>query len=189
MSASTSLANLVAERQADHEELCRQDCREIRHGSTSGAIGARQGADRSHQALRALFDGSRFRESETHCEKVRTLFAAKPSAWGAFCSELLEIYRGKLLAGGPTEPDAEGAERLRTALVGEGGTTTQQQLARVYANLSDQTLGEFAPGLRPVTGSLLPTSARDSASHSSKLPRASKPQLSSVSCCVSRRAL
>lgn len=141
--ARATLADLVSQRR----QIMKNSADKIAEKS-AGALLARLERDRAPseaiQALRALFDGSRFRETEAHCEeRVKALFADEPSAWDDFCGELLDIYRDKLLAGGPTEPSAEAGERLRKALVGVGGTMTHQQLAKAYTNLSDQTLGSL----------------------------------------------
>lgn len=94
-------------------------------------------------ALCAIFEGSRFREPEQHCEEwVRATFASEPPKWRELCENLLAAYRDKLLAGSPAEPSASVAAHLRATLFGGSVPLTAQQLSRVYANLNDQTLGK-----------------------------------------------
>lgn len=115
---------------------------------SAGSLKAKVDRDRNPAdagaALCALFEGSRFRETEIHCEEwVRRVFATEPSGWRNLCTGLLNAYRDKLLAGSPPEPGADAAAHLRATLFGGTVTLTPQQLARVYANLTDQTLGQI----------------------------------------------
>ncbi len=95
-------------------------------------------------ALCALFEGSRFRDTEQHCEDwVRDVFATDPSEWQKLCVELLSIYREKLLAGSPAEPGADSSTNLRSFLFGGKVNLTTQQIARIYSNLSDRNIGQI----------------------------------------------
>lgn len=115
---------------------------------STGSLKAKVERDRNPtdaiNALCALFEGSRFRETEMHCEEwVRRVFTTEDSGWRALCASLLNVYRDKLLAGSPAEPGVDAGANLRGILFDGTVTLTQQQLSRVYANLSDQTLGQI----------------------------------------------
>lgn len=114
---------------------------------SAGSLKAKVERDRNpadaNAALCALFEGSRFRDTEAHCEEwVRAVFAPDDAGWPALCAGLLDAYRDKILAGNPSEPGAEAATQLRGILFGGRVALTAQQLARVYANLTDQTLAQ-----------------------------------------------
>lgn len=113
-------------------------------GSLKAKVERDKAPSEARAALAALFEGSRFRDTEQHCEDwVRAVFAADPPEWPNLCAGLLAIYKEKLLAGSPAEPGAESAAALRRLLFGGSVSLTSQQLSKVYANLSDQTLSQI----------------------------------------------
>lgn len=144
--AAASLRALVEARRA----VLRGSAERIAEKS-AGSLKAKVERDRNpvdaNAALCALFEGSRFRDTEMHCEEwVRAVFAPDAEDWPALCSGLLDAYRDKILAGNPSEPGVEAAAQLRAVLFGGRVTLTPQQLARVYANLTDQTLARRGLG-------------------------------------------
>lgn len=142
-SARTELTRLVDERRA----VLKASADKIAETS-AGSLKAKMERDKAPSeaivALSALFEGSRFRETEQQCENwVRNVFAGDTPNWTALCDLLLEIYKEKLLTGSPSEPGADIGTKFRQILFGGTVTLTAQQLTKVYANLSDQTLGQI----------------------------------------------
>lgn len=139
--ARRKLADLVEERHV----LLRRAADEVEEKS-NGALKARAKRDRKPteyiDALCDLFEGSRFREAEQHCaEWVAAALQEDGPGWVTVCDALIAIYRAKILAGSPTEPGAEAADAVRRAFSHGGIALTPNQVARIYANLTDQTLG------------------------------------------------
>ncbi len=94
------------------------------------------------QALCGLLEGSHFRNPEVHCDEwVGKVYEDGAAAWTAVCDALVSIYRGKILAGSPVEPGAEASAAIKDAFFGGSVDMTFNQINRVYAKLSDQTLG------------------------------------------------
>lgn len=139
--ARAELAGLLAERHA----LLRRASEQVMEKS-GGVLKARPKRDRKPaecvQALCGLLEGSHFRDPETHCDQwVADVHADGGPGWTAVCDALVEIYRSKILAGSPAEPGADVAEAIRSAFFGGRTAMTTNNVNRVYAKLSDQTLG------------------------------------------------
>lgn len=95
-------------------------------------------------AFCALTEGTTIRGAEQGCEDwVEALFKAGDGvAWTALCDEMVEIYRGKVLAGGPAEPGADATRALKDCFFrGQGSILTERQAARLYGKLTDQSVG------------------------------------------------
>lgn len=112
-----------------------------------GSLKARAKRDRRPaeciSALCALAEGSRIRDPEQNCaDWVASAFKADAAVdWPTTCNRLVELYRSKIIAGSPSEPGPELRAALVEAFKGGGPSLTDLQSQKVYANLSDQTVG------------------------------------------------
>jgi predicted metal-dependent phosphoesterase TrpH/ABC-type lipoprotein export system ATPase subunit len=114
---------------------------------SDGTLTARKSQDRKPQecvdALCTMLEGSRFRDTEQHVgDWVAATFAPNAATdWVKLCSELVTIYRKKIMAGSPPEPSAEAATAIRQLFFDGSVSLTAQQTAKIYTNLNDQTIG------------------------------------------------
>ncbi|MCJ2044139.1 AAA family ATPase [Methylobacterium sp. J-078] len=95
-------------------------------------------------AFCSLMEGTGVRGADLGCEDwVKALFKVPGGAdWKALCDEIIGIYRGRILAGSPTEPGADAARVLRECIFrGQPAELTDRQAARLYAKLTDQSIG------------------------------------------------
>lgn len=140
--ASTALAGLVAGR----HQLLRRSAAQIAEKS-EGALKARVSRDRKPAectaALCGLMENSRFRDPEGRCgDWVGAAFAEKADPhWDQVCSGLLGIYRAKIMAGSPAEPPASASAAIAQTFFNGTIPLTAAQAAKVYGNLSDDTIG------------------------------------------------
>lgn len=140
--ARTELADLVEQR----FELLKRAAKEVR-AKSSGALKAKAKPDlRPEQciaALCALFEGSRFRDTEHHCAEWLTAALKDDvrAGWAAIGDALARLYHAKIMAGSPAEPGAETAAEIRASLLGGQAALSQHAVARVFANMTDQSVG------------------------------------------------
>jgi len=93
-------------------------------------------------ALCALFDGSRFRDPELHSsEWVAQTLQEGGNGWPALCAAILEIYKAKIMSGSPPEPGTDLSEKVRALFSAGSASVTANMVSKIYANLSDQTVG------------------------------------------------
>lgn len=90
-----------------------------------------------------LMDRASVPDSRERCQAwiTNALKNQPDTAWEAICELLLDAYKAKIGAGKPPEPDDDVSEKLRTFL-GIEGNVTARQVQRIYANLTDATVGE-----------------------------------------------
>jgi Replication-relaxation len=62
------------------------------------------------------------------------------SGWTKICASLTKLYEAKIAAGKPAEPTIHIVDLIRAFLALEGNITARQ-IARIYANLDDTTVG------------------------------------------------
>ena len=114
---------------------------------SNGSLKARATRDRRPaectSALCALAEGSRIRDAERNCaDWVASAFRANATVdWTTTCDHLVALYRAKIMAGSPSQPGPELRVSLVEAFKGGGPQPTDLQVQKVYANLSDQTVG------------------------------------------------
>jgi chromosome segregation protein len=92
--------------------------------------------------MNALMDRATVHDAAERCTAwiKRVLLDDPDGAWDGICNALIELYRKKIEAGAPTEPDEEMATMLKAFLSMEGNITNRQ-LSRIYANIADSTVG------------------------------------------------
>jgi ABC-type multidrug transport system ATPase subunit len=73
---------------------------------------------------------------------IQELHDDPDNGWDSMCDSIIDIYKAKIFAGQPTEPDETLAEMVRSFLQLEGNITNRQ-LPRIYSNISDATVGEI----------------------------------------------
>ena len=114
---------------------------------SEGTLTARKSQDRKPKdcvdALCALLEGSRFRDTDQHVSDwVAALFAPNaPAGWTELCGKLVAIYREKIMAGSPPDPSAEAAVAIKQLFFNGAVSLTTQQTTKIYTNLTDQTIG------------------------------------------------
>ena len=113
---------------------------------SSGTLIARERRDKQPSecvaALCSLLEGSNIRQSDRGCEDwVTAIFAPGGAGWQATCDTLVDIYRAKILAGGSAEPGAEAVKTLEKFVFGGKDGLTHNQASRLYARLTDQSVG------------------------------------------------
>lgn len=115
---------------------------------SAGALKARVKRDRKPTecvaALCAVLEGSRVRDPEALCQDWLSdaLKDDVADGWATICDGFLEIYKSKIMAGGHSEPSATIAAQIqRLFFSGRDQTLTPNAVNRVFANLTDQTLG------------------------------------------------
>lgn len=114
-------------------------------GKSAGTLLARVARDRKPaecvQSLCAWMEGSMIRNPDRSCSDwVAVTCRDGGDGWEAFCDAVLGIYRAKILAGSPGEPSAEAVAELKGWVFGGDDPITNNQAARLYARLSDQTV-------------------------------------------------
>ena len=96
-------------------------------------------------ALCALLEGSRVRDPELNCsEWVGRMFKGAEPTWGATCAAIVSVYRAKIMAGGTAEPGADAIAAIKREFFAGGEpprSLTDAQVARIYLNLTDQSVG------------------------------------------------
>lgn len=140
--ARAALATLVAERLTLLKESSAQIV-----AKSDGALKARASRDRKPAecvtSLCALLEKTGVRDVAERCsEWVEAAFARDAERnWNAVCNALVLIYKAKITAGGPAEPPSAVAAAIRGAFFNGDSSMTSNQVAKVYANLSDKTVG------------------------------------------------
>jgi chromosome segregation protein len=94
------------------------------------------------RALCGLMESSYVQDAESKCTVWVTdaLEADQENAWAGICDAILSVYEAKIAVGHPPEPP----ESIVTAMKGflfDGEPVTDRQVARIYQNLSDMTVG------------------------------------------------
>jgi chromosome segregation protein len=94
-------------------------------------------------ALEKLLSGARVHDAHDKCvERIGDMTKHDaPVTWGDFRRALLDIYKAKIAAGSGPDPSTELANRLR-ALIFTTTSLTQQQVQKIYQNLSDDPLSD-----------------------------------------------
>lgn len=87
-------------------------------------------------------DGAHVPDAEARCTTwiTKAIAEAQQSAWSQICSSLMTIYEAQIAAGKPAEPTEHIIALIREFLV-MGGNVTTRQIARIYMNLGDATVG------------------------------------------------
>lgn len=92
------------------------------------------------QSLCGWMEGSMIRQSDRGCSDwVADTCRDGGRGWSDLCDAILAVYRAKIMAGGPQEPGPDAIATLN-ALVFGGVGITDNQAARLYARLTDQTV-------------------------------------------------
>ncbi|MBB4001270.1 TrlF family AAA-like ATPase [Aurantimonas endophytica] len=139
--------NRLLELLDERQQLLARTADEVRDKS-GGMLKARVKRDRKPSdrvtSLMSLFEGSRLRDAEQFCsERVAQIHNERTEGdWAEFTEKWIDIYRSKVKAGSPAEPGPEVIEAIREAVGGDRTSTlTAQQATKVYANLTDQSIG------------------------------------------------
>jgi chromosome segregation protein len=115
-------------------------------GHSSQTLKARAKADPMPEeyilSLAALLEGSRVPDVKDKCEIwVRESIATNEAgAWTSISNQIVEIYEEKIMTGSPAEPGQDLSEKIKSVMLG-GGKLSTFAAARVYALLSDATVG------------------------------------------------
>jgi len=140
--ARAALSSLVAKRL----DLLRNSSAQIA-AKSDGALKARALRDRKPaecvSSLCGLLERSSVRDAAERCSEWVAAAFAKDAApdWEAVCTGFVDIYRAKIMAGSPAEPPAAAAAAIRTTFFNGTVPLTPNQVAKVYSNLSDKTIG------------------------------------------------
>ncbi|MHC2289884.1 AAA family ATPase [Bradyrhizobium barranii] len=95
-------------------------------------------------ALMKVMTSARVHDVEPKCEdwiKELAKHDANPT-WGAVRASLLALYKAKIMAGSPTEPSDDHANKLKDLIFSQS-KLTDQQTHRVYQNLDDDRLSDI----------------------------------------------
>lgn len=94
------------------------------------------------EAMNALMDRAAVHDAAERCTAwIKRMLRDDPEdAWEDVCNGLIEIYKAKIAAGEPSEPDEALTQLLRDFLAIDGNITPRQ-LSRIYANIGDNTVG------------------------------------------------
>lgn len=138
--ARERLTALVAERFA----LLTRAAEEVA-GRSAETLLARVARDRKPaecvQSLCSWMEGSMIRNPDRTCLDWVTATCGEAGAgWSSLCDAVLKLYRGKIMAGSPSEPGAEAAEELKGWVFGGRERITDNQANRLFARLSDQSV-------------------------------------------------
>jgi ABC-type multidrug transport system ATPase subunit len=94
------------------------------------------------RALCGLMEGSYVQDVETKCSTwvADALAVDQESAWGRICDAILAAYEAKIAAGQPPEAPEPIVATMKGFLFA-GEPVTDRQVARIYQNLNDTTVG------------------------------------------------
>jgi AAA domain, putative AbiEii toxin, Type IV TA system/AAA domain len=94
------------------------------------------------RALCGLMEGSYVQDAESKCSVWVTdaLAADQEGAWTGICDAILVAYEAKIAAGQPPEAPEPIVEMMKGFLF-DGEPVTDRQVARIYQNLNDATVG------------------------------------------------
>lgn len=140
--ARSRLTDLAAQRRAVLEASA-AEIGERSAGTLSAGMSRDKRPAEMVSGLCALFTASYVRDPEVQCEVwVSALLKTGAEVdWSSMCDCLVEVYRAKIKAGGPDIPGADAAAALSKLLFNGVASFRSQQIARIYANLNDQTVG------------------------------------------------
>jgi chromosome segregation protein len=94
------------------------------------------------RALCGLMEGSYVQDAETKCSMwvADALAIDQEGAWGRICDAILAAYEAKIAAGQPPEAP-EPIVAMMKGFLFDGEPVTDRQVARIYQNLNDATVG------------------------------------------------
>jgi chromosome segregation protein len=94
------------------------------------------------RALCGLMEGSYVQDAETKCSMWVTdaLAVDQERAWGEICDGILAAYKAKIAAGQPPKAP-EPIVAMMKGFLFDGEPVTDRQVARIYQNLNDATVG------------------------------------------------
>lgn len=96
------------------------------------------------ESIQSLMDRATVHSVFERCTSwVQQIVKDNPDdAWDAICESMLEIYKDKIAAGLPVEPDNVLDGKLKSFLAIDGGTTERQR-KKIYDNINDATVGDI----------------------------------------------